>query len=182
MDDLLIAATCALPLAVYLAVTRGRAVRRAKYACVGLALAFGYFALGHFVVTNELVEMLPPWLPARRLAIYATGVVEALIAIGLLMDKTRRAAGIAAAVVLVLFFPANVYAALNYAGVGAHQTGPSYLWIRAPLQIFLIAWALWPVRWPDSGRVRHRRRQSASQSTTRGYGKTSGSSASSRTK
>ncbi len=149
MDDLILALAIVAPLAGYLLYTKGRGPRKAQFACIGLALAFCYFALGHFVVTQELVDMLPPWVPQRPLLIQATGILEAMVAIGLFTPRYRRLAGMAAAVVLVLFFPANVYAALHHTGVGEHKLGPSYLWVRAPLQLFLLAWALWPVWRPD---------------------------------
>ena len=47
-------------------------------------------------------------------------------------------------VVLVLFFPANVYAAFAGTWDVPGQEGPGYLWIRAPLQLFLLAWAALP--------------------------------------
>lgn len=50
---------------------------------------------------------------------------------------------------LVTFLPANIYAAANHIGVGDHKLGPGYLWIRIPLQMFLLLWALWPVFWPE---------------------------------
>jgi len=43
--------------------------------------------------------------------------------------------------VFVVFFPANIYAALQGVGLGGHQWGAIYLLIRAPLQLILIAWA-----------------------------------------
>jgi len=43
--------------------------------------------------------------------------------------------------VLVGFFPANIYAAWVQAPVGGHAWGLVYLWVRAPLQIVLVAWA-----------------------------------------
>lgn len=152
MGDLLLALACVAPLAGYLAYTKGKGEHKARYACIGLGLAFCFFALGHFVVTDDLVDMLPSWLPQRQLLIYATGCLEALIAFGLFTQRWRRLAGIAAAVVLVLFFPANVYAVLNHTGFGEHQLGPSYLWVRVPLQLFLLVWALWPVVWPGAKR------------------------------
>ena len=160
MDDLLIVLTCIAPLAIHLLATRGRGDRRAAYACVGLGLAFLYFAAGHFAVTDELVVMLPSWLPARKPLILATGVLELLIAIGLLGlfgPRLRPAACIAAALVLVLFLPANVYAALHHVGVGQHKLGPVYLLVRIPLQVFLFAWACWPLRWPDPAASRPHR-------------------------
>ena len=145
MDDLILALGVAAPLAGYLLYTKGRGTHKAQFACIGLGLAFCYFALGHFVVTRDLVDMLPPWVPQRALLIQVTGSLEAVIAIGLFTPRYRRLAGIAAAIVLIVFFPANIYAALHHTGVGEHKLGPSYLWVRAPLQLFLLLWALWPV-------------------------------------
>jgi uncharacterized membrane protein len=48
-----------------------------------------------------------------------------------------------ATVVLVLFFPANVYAALNHIPMGGHAWGPVYLLVRAPLQIIILLWVYW---------------------------------------
>lgn len=109
----------------------------------GLALVFLFTASGHFVQTAGLVEMLPPFIPARVPLIYLTGALEIALAIGIAVPATRRIAGLAAIATLVLFFPANVYAAMNHIGTGGHQWGPSYLLIRGPLQAILIAWAWW---------------------------------------
>lgn len=120
---------------------RGHAFDIRKQAALGLAIAFFFFATGHFAMTDDMVEMLPPWVPAREALVHATGVLEILIGAGLLVARTRRAAAIAAMVVLVAFFPANVYAAWNGVGMGGHQWGPVYLLIRLPLQLVLLAWA-----------------------------------------
>lgn len=122
---------------------RGRTGAGRAGAGLGLAIAFGFFASGHFIMTDEMVEMLPEWVPERRLLVIATGVLEIVIAMGLAWGRSRKLAGYVAALVLVLFFPANVYAAINGVGPGGHQWGPEYLWIRAPLQIFVLGWAYW---------------------------------------
>lgn len=153
MDDLLIVLACIAPLAGYLLFTKGKGEEKGRFGSLGLGLAFFYFALGHFLVTNELVQMLPSFIPERRLVIYVTGVAEAVVAVGLLTRHWRDAASIAAAVLLVTFLPANIYAATNYIGVGDHKLGPSYLWTRIPLQLFLLVWALWPVFWPEKSRT-----------------------------
>lgn len=110
---------------------------------VGLSLAFVFFGVGHFAATAAMVDMLPPWVPERVLIVYLTGVLEWSLAGMLLVRRFRRAAGWMCIAVLVAFFPANVYAALNSIGMGGHQCGPIYLLIRAPLQLVLIAWTYW---------------------------------------
>ena len=110
---------------------------------IGLSAGFAFFAIGHFVMTHGMVEMLPPFVPQRRLLVYATGVLEAVLAIALLVPSWRKTAGQICIAVLILFFPANVFAALNGIGLGGHQWGPVYLFIRTPLQLLFIVWAYW---------------------------------------
>ena len=112
-----------------------------KYACWGLGLAFIFFFIGHIVKTDGMVEMLPPWAPFKVTLIYLTGAIELLVGIALFIPKLQTIAAKFGILIFVLFFPANIYAALNSVGLGGHQWGAVYLLIRAPLQIILIAWA-----------------------------------------
>ncbi|MFK7160762.1 hypothetical protein V6U78_06900 [Marinospirillum sp. MEB164] len=112
-----------------------------KLSCWGLGVAFIYFFIGHFVKTDEMVDMLPVWLPMRLELVYFTGVLELLIGVALFIPKYQRIAAKIAILVFVVFFPANIYAALNSVGIGGHQWGAVYLLIRMPLQLALIAWA-----------------------------------------
>ncbi len=118
-----------------------KALHVRKYACWGLGLAFIFFFIGHFVKTQGMVEMLPSWVPLRLAVVYMTGVIELLVGIALFIPRYQTLAAKLAIVILVVFFPANVYAALNGIGLGGHQWGPVYLLIRGPLQAILIAWA-----------------------------------------
>lgn len=112
-----------------------------QYASIGLGITFVFFAIGHIVKTHGMVEMLPPWVTLRLQLVYATGVLEFAVGIALFTTKYRELAAKLAIVIFIVFFPANIYAALNSIGLGGHQWGPIYLLIRAPLQIILIAWA-----------------------------------------
>ena len=110
---------------------------------ISLALLFFFTGMGHFVQTGEMVEMLAPWVPARTGVIWASGVFEWLLALGLLTPRYSRFAGLGAIAFLVLVFPGNVYAAINRVEMGGHGAGPAYLLVRAPFQLLLIAWAYW---------------------------------------
>ena len=55
--------------------TLGTETNRA--ARLGLALVFGFTALGHFAKTDAMAEMLPPSMPKRRAVIWISGVFEA---------------------------------------------------------------------------------------------------------
>jgi len=112
-----------------------------KYASWGLGIAFLFFFMGHIIKAHAMVEMLPPWVPLRLTIIYATGLLELLIGIALFIPKYQLNAAKLAIGVFIVFFPANIYAALNSIGLGGHQWGAVYLAIRGPLQLILIAWA-----------------------------------------
>jgi uncharacterized membrane protein len=60
-----------------------------------------------------------------------------------LLRKGRGVAGWLGAALLVLFFPANVYAAIHHVPQGGHSWGPIYLLVRAPLQLMILFWDDW---------------------------------------
>lgn len=118
---------------------------------ISLALLFFFTGVGHFVQTDQMVQMLPPWVPARTGIIRASGVFEWLLALGLLTPRYSRVAGLCAIAFLVVVFPGNVYAAVNRVEMGGHAAGPAYLLVRAPFQLLLIGWAYWfAVRRPEN--------------------------------
>ena len=109
----------------------------------GLALVFGFTGVGHFLRTEPMAAMLPEWVPGRIPLIYATGVLELILAVMLVIPRVRRAAGWIAVLLLIAFLPVNIYAAVQRSGLGGHQWGPAYLLIRVPLQLILIGWSWW---------------------------------------
>lgn len=122
-------------------------LRRA--AVIGLAVLFIFTGIGHFIQTESMSQMLPSWVPERVPLVYATGVLEFMIVVGFLNRKTSRFTGWVAATVLVLFFPANIYAAIEHIPMGGHEWGPIYLLIRAPRQVIILAWVYWfTIKWP----------------------------------
>ncbi|WP_070963071.1 DoxX family protein [Vibrio sonorensis] len=122
-----------------------------QHAYLGLALTFLFFASGRLFVPMQLVEMLPPWVPLRLELVYASGLMELAIAVALLLKPYRIYAALLAFVVLVGFFPINIYSAFHYTGTAGQQMGPIYLLIRAPLQLILISWAYFMVIKPIQG-------------------------------
>ncbi|WP_444930970.1 hypothetical protein ACJJIF_04080 [Microbulbifer sp. SSSA002] len=119
----------------------GQKLDIAKYSFWGLGAAFIFFSIGHIVKTQGMVEMLPSWVPFRLALVYLTGLLEVVIGVALFVPKYQSPAAKIAIIIFVVFFPANIYAALNNIGLGGHQWGPVYLLIRGPLQLILIAWA-----------------------------------------
>lgn len=137
-----------LLIAPYLAVRVFSAVTSYKVnprvaAVVGISLLFIFAGAGHFIKTQEMVQMLPPWVPERTLLVYLTGLFEFALAAGFLIHQTRKIAGWLAIIALILFFPANVYTAINYLPFGGNEMGPLYILIRGALQLFFIIWIYW---------------------------------------
>lgn len=80
-------------------------------------------------------------LGARKtLLVYLSGILEFAIAAGLIMKKARWLAGVIAIAVLIIFFPANVYAAFTRIPMSGNEWGPIYLLVRGPVQVVIIAW------------------------------------------
>ena len=70
-----------------------------------------------------------------------TGVFEIAGAIGLLVPRTRRLAGVCLVLLLVAQFPANVNAALD--GITLGGEAPTPLWLRTPMQLLFIGMLWW---------------------------------------
>ena len=139
----------------YLVVRALSAVTRRDFdvpgaAASGLGILFIFTGIGHFIQTEPMAQMLPSLVPGRVLLVYLAGMLEFAIAVGFFVPKTRLFTGWAAAIVLVLFFPANIYAAINHVQMGGHTWGPVYLLIRAPLQVIILFWVYWfTIRQPN---------------------------------
>ncbi|WP_232666003.1 DoxX family protein [Pseudonocardia sp. TRM90224] len=115
----------------------------------GLAAMFLLTGGAHFIgMRAELIAMVPPVLPAPELLVTVTGVLELAGAVGLLVPRTARAAAACLTALLVVMFPANVYALLN--GIGVASDPFDALVPRTILQVVFVAatvavvWALRP--------------------------------------
>jgi uncharacterized membrane protein len=121
----------------------GRRFNARRAAAVGLGILFVFTGVGHFIQTGPMVQMLPPWVPGRVVLVYLTGILEFAIAVGFFVPAVRRPTGWLAVAVLILFFPANIYSAINHVAMGGHEWGPVYLLVRAPLQVIIVLWVYW---------------------------------------
>lgn len=117
-----------------------------------LAIMLFMTATAHFVpggVTampahDDLVAMVPPLVPFPSLVVHLTGVLEILGALGLIITRTRRAAGYCLALLFVVLLPGNIYAATAEVPFAGEQASP--LWQRIPEQVLYIGAALWATR------------------------------------
>jgi uncharacterized membrane protein len=110
-----------------------------------LAILLLVTASAHFNrMQEDLIRMVPGWVPGPRLVIYLTGACEILGAVGILLPATRRLAGLALILFLVAVFPANVKAARERLPLAGRPATP--LWQRLPVQLLLIVllwWSTW---------------------------------------
>jgi uncharacterized membrane protein len=109
---------------------------------VALALMFLFTASAHFTrMKDDLVRMVPPSFPNPRALVFATGVLEIVGAIGLLVPATRRLAAWGLALMLLALFPANVSAARHGLTLRGKPVPP--LVLRLPIQLLFLAVTLW---------------------------------------
>jgi uncharacterized membrane protein len=127
----------------------GLNITSAVRARVGLSLFFAFTSLGHFVRTEEMSEMLPPFVPYRRGLIYLAGVLELLGATGVWIPRVMKVTGLCLILMLIGILPSNIYSAINRVEFGGHDAGPTYLLVRVPFQLFVIWWAYYATgqRW-----------------------------------
>ena len=109
-----------------------------------LVLIFATAGVMHFTSPGFFLAIVPPWVPKPDLVVAVSGVAEIAGAVGLLFDRTRRAAGWGLIALLVAVFPANVYMLQQAISRGASGLWQLALWVRLPLQPLLIWW-IWRV-------------------------------------
>lgn len=84
----------------------------------------------------ELIQMVPERLPHKELIVSATGWLEIIGAIGIILPATSQAASVGLALLLLVMFPANVRAARKKLTLGGKRV-PRLL-PRTALQIIFI--------------------------------------------
>ncbi len=107
-----------------------------------LVVMFLFTGFSHFSsMKYDFAAMIHAPLPNGLWVIYLTGLFEIAGAIGLLIPRTRRVAGICLVLLLVGLFSANVNAALNEIPLRGEAATP--LWIRTPMQFLYIGMVWW---------------------------------------
>lgn len=120
--------------------TRIAGMRAGTLSRIVLAAIFVVAGTLHFVIPGEYVKIMPPALPFPRELVYLSGVLEIAGGIGLLVPRTRRAAGIGLILLLVAVSPANLQMLLNARAAGASALAQTLLLLRLPLQLVLMGW------------------------------------------
>ena len=104
----------------------------------GLAVMFLFTASAHWGKRRgDLVAMVPSAFPRPELIVSATGVLEILGAVGLLIPAIAPVAAACLAILLISLFPANIRAAREGLTIGGRPA--TALPLRSLLQLVFIA-------------------------------------------
>ncbi len=122
---------------------------------LGLRVILAAFYLGagilHLKSPQGFISIVPSFMPWPAEVVWFTGLSEIAGAIGLMIPRLQKAAGIGLALYAICVFPANINHALNQIDVGGL---PKSWWYHGPrfvLQPILVWWALYcsgVVDWP----------------------------------
>lgn len=104
-----------------------------------LGLLFIIGGIAHFTKTEFYLKAMPSYLPFHEVIVYASGVLEIVLGILLLISKTTRKAAFGIILLLIAVFPANVNMYINYTDFP--DMTETALLIRLPIQLILIVWA-----------------------------------------
>jgi len=118
------------------------ATGRIGWARCALAVLFVVAGTLHFVFPAVYERIVPPYYPHPAALVVISGVAEILGGLGLLLERTRRVAAIGLALLLVAVLPANWWMAASHMKIGNPPISQWALWVRLPLQLPLIWWAL----------------------------------------
>jgi len=111
--------------------------------CIILAIFFFIAGILHFIQDDAFANIVPPLLPFPYLIVWVTGVMELILAAGLLIPKYRKLSGLLLAPYLLAVLPANIYMAIGNIPMGETYLTQTQLWIRVALQFPLITLILW---------------------------------------
>ncbi len=111
-----------------------------KFGRLALGLVFIGAGVTHLLLPKPFLAIVPDYLPASRALVRISGLAELAGGLGVLIPATRRPAAWGLAALLVAVFPANLWMAQHPERFSSIP--PWVLWARLPLQIPLIAWAV----------------------------------------
>lgn len=104
-----------------------------------IILSFLYTFMGRWIppVRDSLIRMVPALFPFPTLIVYATGIIELFIAIGVLIPATQQISSIIGIILCIVLFPANIKAFKQNIHLGTKP--PTNIYVRFVVQCLFIA-------------------------------------------
>jgi len=128
-------------------------------------LVLGAFLLvagiGHFISLDAFLAQVPPWMPAPEFVVYASGVVEIVLGLSLMvLSRYRAIVGWVVAAFFIVVFPGNVWQFIEARDAFGLDTDLAR-GVRLLFQPVLVVWALWCTGAWTAARDAWRARQAA---------------------
>ena len=108
---------------------------------LSFSLSFIIIGAVHLTKPDSLAYMIEDFLPFSFFIVIATGIIEIVLGLLLLVKKWQKKIAWLIIIYLVLIFPANINVAVNdLAAPGGLPSTPFYVWSRLFFQPVYIAW------------------------------------------
>ena len=108
-----------------------------------LGLPLIWIGILHFQDPAWFEPIVPDLLGYPTFWVYASGVFEIVLGIGLIIPKTREISGYGIALMLVVLYAANFNMWVNDIAIGGSKFGTNWHIFRATVQILLISVCIW---------------------------------------
>ncbi len=114
---------------------------------ISLIVFYAFAGTYHFINPNFYLGLIPDYLPCPLMINYIAGVVEVVLAIGIVFKPTRRLAAFGLIAMLVAFIPSHVYfIQIGSCVPDALCVHPIIAWIRLLVIHPILIWWVWKVK------------------------------------
>lgn len=112
----------------------------AKRGCISMGIMLLFTGVAHFFKTEEMVAMMPDFVPFKRVVVYVTGLLEIGAALALIFQVKTRLVSMLLIAFFIAVLPANVIGSMKKVSLGGMEYGTAYLYFRIPFQLLIIWW------------------------------------------
>ncbi len=108
-----------------------------------LTMGLAAFNLGPVRLSRDFyMDIMPDYIPAHAAMVYLSGVTEILAGVMLLIPRLSKWGAWFIVAHLVVFFTVHFWM-IQHAEDRYAEIPLALLWVRIPLQVLFIVWALW---------------------------------------
>ena len=108
-----------------------------------LGLPFVWIGILHFQDPAWFEPIVPELIGFPRFWVYASGVFEIVLGLGLMFSRTREISGYGTALMLIVLYAANFNMWINDIAIGGSKFGTNWHIMRAVIQVLLISICIW---------------------------------------